>query len=533
MRRLTAFSTAVLLPAALVAAPAVPALATSSPAAPTRAAATEDVPTYTPGVAGWPSGKGFDVAYRASTTSVLYRRFVDGAWSTPLNLTGRLIGGAAVTFAGGNPHVYGRGVDGRLWERVRVNGTWQPWTKVDDLLISTSPAAAGHPDGRVDVFVRDTADKLQTKTYTPGTGWSGWTALDMTADTAPAAAVTGTGAVRVVVTGRDHAVWTRTRTGTTWSDWTSLGESTYSAPGIAADTATGRVWVYVRNAETNRLRVRAYTGSWGGWQIMGGLYVDGPGAAFAGGKSVSVGRGRDGAFWSRTITGTTWTTDQRAWVPGPPPAVPSSLLGKNVTKIPTTSKVAALTFDAAWNAAGVSSIRATLQRENVPATFFLVGDFVRTFPVYSNLLAGSGFRIGNHSNTHPDFTKISDTTARTQVTTARTAIFNVNGAETKPLFRFPYGAYTSSDVTLLNGLGYAPVGWTVDSLGWQGTSGGQTADKVIARVLAAKTPGMIVLMHVGANPDDSTTLDADALPAIIKGLRDAGYSFTTLDALIR
>ncbi|GAA1895480.1 polysaccharide deacetylase family protein [Actinomadura bangladeshensis] len=529
MRRLAAFSTAVLLPATLVTAPALPA---SSSIAAARAAATEDVPTYTPGIAGRPGGNGFDVAYRASTTNVLYRQFVDGAWSAPLNLAGHLIGGAAVAFAGGDPHVYGRGVDGRLWERIRVDGTWQPWAKVDDLLISTSPAAAGHPDGRVEVFVRDATDKLQTRTYTPGTGWSAWTALDMTADSAPAVAVTGTDTVRVVVTGRDHAVWTRTRTGTAWSDWASLGESTYSTPGIAADTATGKVWVFVRNAGTHRLRVRAYAGSWGDWQIMGGLYVDGPGAAFAGGRTVSVGRGRDGAFWSRTITGTTWTTDVQAWVPGPPPGVPSALRGKNVTKISTTSKVAALTFDSAWDASGVSSIRATLQRENVPATFFLVGDFARGFPVYSNLLAGSGFRIGDHSDTHPDFTKISDATAKTQVTAARTAIFNTNGAQAVPLFRFPYGAYTASDVTLLNGLGYVPVGWTVDSLGWQGTSGGQTADKVATRVLAAKTPGMIVLMHVGANPDDGTTLDADALPAIIKGLRDAGYSFTTLDALI-
>ncbi|WP_218010276.1 polysaccharide deacetylase family protein [Actinomadura chibensis] len=527
MRRITALSAAVLLPATLV---TTPALAARLPVSMARAAAA-DVPTSTPGVAGWPDGDGFDVAYRASTTNVLYRRFTDGAWSAPLDLSGHLVGGPAVTFAAGSPHVYGRGTDGRLWERIRLNGAWQPWTKVDDLVVSTAPAAVGHPDGRVEVVVRDAADRLKTKTYTPGSGWSGWTDLDMTADTAPAAALTGTDAVRVVVTGRDHAVWTRTRTGAAWSDWTSLGETTYSVPGIAADAATGRTWVFVRDAATHRLRVRAFTGAWGDWQIMGGLYVDGPGASFAGGRTVSVGRGRDGAFWTRTITGTTWTTDRLAWAPGPPPGVPSALRGRNVTRIPTTAKVAALTFDAAWDASGVASIRATLQRENAPATFFLVGDFTRGFPVYTNLLAGSGFRIGNHSDTHPDFTKISDATARTQVTAARTAIFNTGGAEPRALFRFPYGAYTASDVTLLNGLGYVPVGWTVDSLGWQGTSGGQTAAKVTARVLAAARPGMIVLMHVGANPDDRTTLDADALPAIIKGLRDAGYSFTTLDAL--
>ena len=38
-------------------------------------------------------------------------------------------------------------------------------------------------------------------------------------------------------------------------------------------------------------------------------------------------------------------------------------------------------------------------------------------------------------------------------------------------------------------------------------------------------------MHLSSNPDDGTTLDAAALPAIIDGLRARGYSFVTLQAL--
>jgi len=83
----------------------------------------------------------------------------------------------------------------------------------------------------------------------------------------------------------------------------------------------------------------------------------------------------------------------------------------------------------------------------------------------------------------------------------------------------------------VNRLGYVAVRWTVDSLGWQGTSGGQSAQSVTSRVLAAAQPGEIVLMHLGSNPDDHTTLDANALPAIIDGLRARGYGFVTLKAL--
>ena len=38
-------------------------------------------------------------------------------------------------------------------------------------------------------------------------------------------------------------------------------------------------------------------------------------------------------------------------------------------------------------------------------------------------------------------------------------------------------------------------------------------------------------MHVGSNPDDPTTFDADALPQVISVLRCPGCSFVTLDAL--
>ena len=56
------------------------------------------------------------------------------------------------------------------------------------------------------------------------------------------------------------------------------------------------------------------------------------------------------------------------------------------------------------------------------------------------------------------------------------------------------------------------------------------ASDQITRVLGAARPGEIVLMHVGANPDDGTTLDAAALPSVISGLRARGYGFVTLDA---
>lgn len=195
-----------------------------------------------------------------------------------------------------------------------------------------------------------------------------------------------------------------------------------------------------------------------------------------------------------------------------------------MTRFGTSQRLVALTFDAGANAAGVPRILATLRAQHVPATFFMTGRFVSTYPDIARELAAYG-RIGNHTVTHPRLPTLSDSGVRSQVLGAETTLRTTTGESPRPLFRFPYGAYDTRTLRIVNGLGYVAIGWTVDSLGWQGRSEGGTAAAVVARVVGARTPGCIVLMHVGSNPEDGTTFDADALPGIISGLRAHGYSF--------
>ena len=50
---------------------------------------------------------------------------------------------------------------------------------------------------------------------------------------------------------------------------------------------------------------------------------------------------------------------------------------------------------------------------------------------------------------------------------------------------------------------------------------------MVRKVTAHLEPGTIVLMHLGAARDGST-IDADALPAVIRAVRARGYRFVTL-----
>jgi peptidoglycan/xylan/chitin deacetylase (PgdA/CDA1 family) len=213
---------------------------------------------------------------------------------------------------------------------------------------------------------------------------------------------------------------------------------------------------------------------------------------------------------------------------GPPPA---GLLGQNWTRLPTDEKVVALTFDAGANADGVASILRTLAAEKVPATFFLTGTWVQLFPEQAAQIGAAGYRLANHSVTHPYFTQLSDAAMRKEVLDADAAITAAAGGSTAPWFRFPYGDRNAHTISVVNSLGFVPISWTVDTLGWQGTSSGNSVDQVVNRVLRALTPGEIVLMHVGSHADRST-LDADSLPRMISELRARGYTFTTIDALL-
>lgn len=218
--------------------------------------------------------------------------------------------------------------------------------------------------------------------------------------------------------------------------------------------------------------------------------------------------------------------------PAPAEAFPAALRGADVEVIPNAGRVVALTFDAGANSAGLPSILQTLGAAGVRGTFFLTGAWAGGNPAGVAAIVAGGHRVGNHSMTHPGFTSLTDAQIGQQLAGAEAAIV-AGGASARPLFRFPFGERDARTIAAVNALGYLPVRWTVDTLGWKGTSGGVIAQTVLDRTLAGLQPGEIVLMHIGSNPDDGSTLDADALPQLITRIRAAGYGFTTLDALLR
>lgn len=213
-------------------------------------------------------------------------------------------------------------------------------------------------------------------------------------------------------------------------------------------------------------------------------------------------------------------------------SMPPALAGHDFTALPkSTGKVIALTFDGGASNAADARIMQVLADKDATATFFFTGKFAEMYPATVKAIAAK-YPIGNHSYDHPSFTKIGDAKVLNEIDKGEAAILKASGGVSPvPLFRFPFGDRNAHDTQLVNARCYVPFRWTIDTLGWAGKKNNSVA-KILALVTKSATPGGIILMHQGDNPDDHSTLDADALPAMIDGLRAQGYQFVTLaDAL--
>jgi peptidoglycan/xylan/chitin deacetylase (PgdA/CDA1 family) len=209
-------------------------------------------------------------------------------------------------------------------------------------------------------------------------------------------------------------------------------------------------------------------------------------------------------------------------------ALPPAIVAGELVRLQTRQRVVALTFDGGGNADAAKSVLAILKRERVPGTFFLTGQFVRTYPLLSRAI-GRRFPVANHTVDHLDLRRLSTPAATREITRAETMIRRATSRDPRPLFRFPYGARDARTLAIVRRLGYASVRWTVDTWGWMGLTL-QSVAGAQRRVLDHLVPGEIVLMHLGAARDRST-IDSRALPGVIRAVRARGYRFVTLQGV--
>jgi len=185
-------------------------------------------------------------------------------------------------------------------------------------------------------------------------------------------------------------------------------------------------------------------------------------------------------------------------------------------------KVIALTFDDGPSARITPRVLQTLDKYDVRATFFIVGQMAQYHPELLTRVVSQGHAIGNPTYSHAKEPTVK--TAELELSKTDEMIRQATG-HAPICFRPPYGIADSSYTRVAVERGYCAINWTVCEPAGKYVS----AEAIVNRVTKDPQPGDIILMHDGPGHTGSLA----ALPSIIKRLRAKGFRFVTVPELLQ
>jgi poly-beta-1,6 N-acetyl-D-glucosamine synthase len=194
-----------------------------------------------------------------------------------------------------------------------------------------------------------------------------------------------------------------------------------------------------------------------------------------------------------------------------------------------------LTFDDGPSADYTPKILDILEKEKIPATFFIVGLNAENNIPLLNRIYKNGYEIGNHTFTHHNIAKMSPERADLELKSTRVLLECITGRSTV-LFRAPFNADSEPQtfdeiepIARSKKDNYITVGESIDPNDWDPR---MNADSIVNRTirLAESTNASIILLHDAGGKSRQATVDA--LPRIIDYFKKRGCEFTTVADLM-
>ena len=179
----------------------------------------------------------------------------------------------------------------------------------------------------------------------------------------------------------------------------------------------------------------------------------------------------------------------------------------------TTDKVVSLTFDDGPDGDMTPRVLDILKRYDVKATFFLIGNRVKTNPDI----------VANHTYSQlRTFPLSSPNRVKEEIEETNNAIYSAVG-KVSHLFRPPFGVTNPIIGKVVKQKGLTTIGWSIRSLD---TISKRNRNDVCVKVVGSLHPGAIILLHDACQ--DADVLLNQLIPMIL----EKGYSIVPLDKLL-
>ena len=129
--------------------------------------------------------------------------------------------------------------------------------------------------------------------------------------------------------------------------------------------------------------------------------------------------------------------------------------------VDTKQKTCSISFDAAWGNEDTQTLIDILEKYQVKATFFVVGDWVDKYPESVKALSDAGHEVMSHSNHHDHYNSLSAQQIVADVTACNDKVQAITGVAPK-LIRCPYGEYDDHVISAIRSMGMEPIQWDVE-----------------------------------------------------------------------
>jgi probable sporulation protein (polysaccharide deacetylase family) len=184
-------------------------------------------------------------------------------------------------------------------------------------------------------------------------------------------------------------------------------------------------------------------------------------------------------------------------------------------------KAAALMVNVAWGTKHVPEMLKILNEENVKATFFLDGSWLKKNPDVAKQIVEAGHEIGNHAYSHPLMSKISQERMEKEIGQTQALIETILHVKSK-WFAPPAGDFDKRVCEVAYRHQMNTVLWTLDTVDWRKNV---SPEMMVAKVDQGLGPGILLLTH----PTDRTV---KALKQILRVGKRKGIKWTTVGEVL-
>jgi len=191
----------------------------------------------------------------------------------------------------------------------------------------------------------------------------------------------------------------------------------------------------------------------------------------------------------------------------------------------TDEKVLYLTFDAGYENGYTAQILDVLKKHQVPAAFFLVGDYLERNGDLVRRMVAEGHIVGNHTASHPDMSKISQIQAfQKELNEVETLFQEITGKELPKFYRPPQGIYSQENLEHAQQLGYKTVFWSLAYADWDNQNQ-PSQEYALSKLLPRTHNGAVILLH------STSRTNAELLDSLLTQWKQQGYRFESIDKL--